>query len=338
MKQANRSTPQWLRSMAGLAAFSAIAAFAPFLAQAQTAAPVTQAVAPQLKTQVPGYYRMQLGDFTVTALYDGFIDIDTKLLVNTTQADLQKLLARMFQQSPKVQTAVNTYLVHTGSQLVLIDTGTAKTFGPDLGFVLDNLKAAGYAPEQVSTVLLTHMHPDHANGLLTPDGKPAFPNAKVLVAKKESDFWLDAKIASAAPKDAQAFFKMANDASSPYRAGKQWQTFEGTAAVVPGITPVALPGHTPGHTGYLIESKGAKLLIWGDIIHNYASQLVNPNIAIEFDTDKKQAVATRKMIFKRAATEKLLVAGMHLPFPGIGHIRPEPRGYAWVPVEYGPIR
>lgn len=300
--------------------------------------PAAFAGAPQAKTQVPGFYRMMVGDFEITALYDGFIDIDVKALRNATAQQIQSHLARLFQEGPKVQTAVNAYLVNTGQQLLLVDAGTAKVFGPSLGFLLDNLKAAGYEASQVDAVLLTHLHPDHANGLLTADGKIAFPNARVLVQKEEADFWLSEAIAAKAPKDAQPFFKMAVDATAPYRASNKFETFAKNAALFPGVTAVAAPGHTVGHTGYLIESKGQRLLIWGDLVHNYATQLANPNIAIEFDTDPKTAIATRKAMFRRAAKEKLMVAGMHLPFPGIGRLRARGETYVWVPVEFGPLR
>lgn len=295
------------------------------------------AAAPVQKTQVPGYYRMIVGDFEVTALYDGYIDLDSALLKNTTPKEVQSLLARMFVQGPKVQTAVNAYLVNTGRQLVLIDAGAAKLFGPSLGYVVDNLKAAGYDPAQVDVVLITHLHGDHVNGLVA-DGKPVFPNAEIWSAQADTDFWLNPEVAAKAPKDAQPFFKMAQDAAAPYQKSGRWKTFAAEQEIVPGIASVVAPGHTPGHTGYLLSSGDRKLLIWGDIVHNHAVQFVRPQVAIEFDVDKKQAVATRKKLLARVAKEKLMVAGMHLPFPGIGHVRAEGKGYAWVPVEFGPIR
>src|SRR5687768_4594738 len=170
---------------------------------ALTAAVPAHAAPPaQQKTQVPGYYRMALGAFEVTALYDGYIDLDPKILTNISAEDTQTLLARMFLSStPGVQTAVNGYLIHTGSRLVLVDTGAGTAFGPTLGVITANIRAAGYDPAQIDTVLLTHLHPDHANGLLTPDGKPAFPNAEVRVAKADADFWLDEAVAAKAPED-----------------------------------------------------------------------------------------------------------------------------------------
>jgi glyoxylase-like metal-dependent hydrolase (beta-lactamase superfamily II) len=296
------------------------------------------AEAPLAKAQAPGYYRLMLGDFEITALYDGVIDLDTKLLHNTNPKEVQALLARMFVQGPKVQTAVNAYLINTGSKLMLVDAGAAGLFGPTLGNVITNLKASGYDPDQVDAVLITHLHGDHMNGLLTADGKPAFPKAEVWSAQADNDFWLSEEVAAKAPKDFQPFFKMARDAAAPYRQTAKWKTFEKDREILPGVSSVAAYGHTPGHSGYLLQSGGQRLLIWGDLVHNHAVQFARPHVAIEFDTDKKLAVAARKKLFARAAKEKLLVGSMHLPFPGIGHVRAEGKGYAWVPVEFGPVQ
>ncbi len=295
------------------------------------------AEAPQQKTQVPGYYRLMLGQFEVTALYDGAIDLDEKLLKNIDKRDIQRLLAREFLKGPKVQTAVNAYLVNTGNKLILVDAGAAKLFGPGLGNIVDNLKAAGYTPEQVDTVLITHLHGDHINGLVTPDGQRVFANAEVWSAKADNDFWLSEAIAAQAPKDFQPFFKMSRDAAAPYLAAGKWKTFDSDRELLAGVSSVDTHGHTPGHASYLFQSGDQRLLVLGDLVHNHAVQFARPEVAFEFDNDPKQAVATRKRVFHKAAREKLMVAGMHLPFPGVGHVRKEAKGYAWVPAEFAPL-
>jgi glyoxylase-like metal-dependent hydrolase (beta-lactamase superfamily II) len=300
--------------------------------------PLAHAEAPKVLTQVPGYYRMMLGQFEITALYDGSLDLDTKLLHNTTPTELNKLLARMFVGNPKMQTAVNAYLINTGSNLVLVDAGAAKLFGPSLGFILQNMKAAGYDPGQVDTVVITHLHPDHVGGVTDADGKQIFPKAKILVAREDDDFWLSRQVADSSPEKMQPFFKLARDAAAPYQQAGQWQTFTEGSILVPGIKAVKANGHTPGHTAFAVESDGQKLLIWGDLVHTHTVQFARPGVSIEFDVDQKQAIATRKSLFKAMAESKSLVAGMHLPFPGLGHVRADGKGsYSWVPIEFAPL-
>lgn len=289
------------------------------------------------KTQVPGYYRMALGNIEVTALFDGATQLDPKLLKNTSAQEVAKLHARMFVKGPTLQIAVNAYLINSGGKLVLVDAGAAKVLGPKLGQIVTNLKAAGHTPEQVNVVLLTHLHGDHVAGLVDAEGKAVFANAQIWSAKADNDFWLSEEIAAKAPKEFQPFFKMARDAAAPYLKTGQWKTYATDQELLPGIASVAANGHTPGHSGYLVGTGEDRLLIWGDIVHNHAVQFARPQVAIEYDNDPKAAVATRKAIFAKAAREKLLVAGMHLPFPGIGHVRKEASGYSWVPIDFAPL-
>lgn len=297
------------------------------------------AEAAQLKTQVPGYYRTMVGKAEVTALFDGAIELDSSLLKNASQKEIQRLLARMFANYPKMQTGVNAFLINTGDKLVLVDTGAAKLFGPTLGQVLENLKASGYRPEQVDAVLITHLHADHFGGLVGADGQPVFPNAQAWVPKADADFWLSPEIAAKVPADKQMFFKLARDVAAPLIAAGKWKTFSEGDALAGGFKAVPSPGHTPGHTAYQLDSDGQRLLLWGDLMHNAAVQFANPDVTIEFDVDQKQAAASRRKLYKMTATDKSLVAGAHLPFPGLGHVRAEAKGsYAWVPVEFGPVK
>lgn len=303
--------------------------------------PLAASAAPVAKqqTQVPGFYRMVLGELEVTALYDGYADLDPQALKGASAEEIQSLLARMFVESSKgMQTAVNAYLINTGSQLVLVDAGTAQCFGPTLGMIQANLKAAGYEPAQVDTVLLTHLHPDHACGLLNDEGQVAFPNATVHVPQAEADYWLSAEVMAKAPEAGQGMFKMAQAAVAPYVAAERLKPYGEQGPGIAGVTSVASHGHTPGHSGYLFGSGEQRLLVWGDIVHSHAVQFARPEVSIEFDVDSAQAIASRQEVLADAALDKLWVAGAHLPFPGIGHVRAEGEGYAWVPVEYGPLR
>lgn len=308
-----------------------IAAFA-------TPLPFAYAGAEMARTQVPGYYRLQLGTFEVTALYDGSLGADVKVLKNTTPAELEHLLSRMFVGYPEVQTAVNAYLVNTGTNLVLVDAGAAKLYGPTLGFVVQNLKAAGYNPAQVDTVVITHLHADHVGGLNDASGQPVFPNATILSPQADNDYWLSQEIADRSPTEMRASFKMMRDAAAPYLATGKWRSFAPDSVLVPGIRAVEANGHTPGHTAYAIESKGENLLIWGDVVHAHAVQFANPGVSIEWDTDQEQAIVTRRKLMDMMAKSKSLVAGMHLPFPGIGHVRADGKDrYSWIPIEFAPM-
>lgn len=288
--------------------------------------------------QVAGFYRLALPDMTVTALYDGNNLIDRQLLKGASAEEIQALLDHMFiGDSEKMQTAVNAYLIESAGKRVLIDTGSGQCFGPALGKLHDNLKAAGYQPEQIDLVLLTHLHPDHACGLRNAAGERAFSNAEVKVAQGEANYWLSEAAEKQAPAEHQGMFRMAREAVQPYKNAGRFSTFKRGDILLPGLQVIATPGHTPGYVSYRFEAGDQHLLVWGDIIHNHAVQFPRPDIAIEFDSDSQQAIATRREALALAAQNRLWVAGAHLPFPGIGHVRAEQQGYAWVPVEYKPL-
>ena len=296
-----------------------------------------QAAAPQVKTQAPGYYRVMLGDFEVTALSDGSVALPVdKLLTGTTPAKTQKALARSFLKAP-LDTSVNGYLVNTGTKLVLIDTGAAGLFGPTLGNLLVNLKAAGYQPEQVDEIYITHMHADHVGGLMAGD-KLAFPNAIVRADQHDADFWLSQANLDKAPADAKGFFQGAMASLNPYVSAGKFKAFDGDTELVPGIKAVAARGHTPGHSIYKVESNGQKLVLWGDLMHVAAVQFAEPAVTIQFDTDSKNAAIQRKRAYADAAKQGYMVGSAHVSFPGLGHLRAQGKGYEWVPVNYNGLK
>ena len=307
------------------------------IAGALLLAAAAHAAAPQLKTQAPGFYRVMLGDFEVTALSDGTValPVDT-LLTNTTKAKSDKTLARNFLKSP-VETSVNGYLINTGTKLVLVDTGAAGLFGPTLGRLAESLKAAGYQPEQVDEIYLTHMHPDHVGGLMAGD-KMAFPNAIVRADQHDADFWLSQANLDKAPADAKGFFQGAMASLNPYVAAGKFRPFNGSTDLMPGVKAIAAPGHTPGHSIYVVESAGQKLVLWGDLMHVAAVQFPEPSVTIQFDTDSKTAAVQRKRAYADAARHGYLVGSAHLSFPGLGHLRAEGKGYAWVPLNYSGLK
>ncbi len=297
-------------------------------ARAQSAA--TPAMA---QGQAPGWYRMMLGSFQVTALSDGTVKLPVdKLLTGIAPATLQGLLARSYLKAP-VETSVNGYLIHTGSKLGHIDTGAAGLFGPTLGRLLGNLKAAGYQPEQVNEIYITHMHPDHVGGLLA-DGKMAFPNAVVRADLREGDFWLSPANLEKAAADAKGFFQGAMASLNPYVAAGKLKPFDGETELVPGIRAIPARGHTPGHTVYAVESQGHKLVVWGDLMHVASVQFARPATTIAFDVDAKSAAPQRQKNYADAAKKGYFVAVAHVSFPGIGQLRADGRGYDWVPTTY----
>lgn len=291
------------------------------------------AAAPQVKTQAPGYYRLMLGSFEVTALNDGTLDLPVDQLMDKAKpGTVVKALERSFLKPP-VETSVNAYLINTGSKLVLIDTGAAGLFGPTAGRLMANLKAAGYQPEQVDEIYITHLHPDHAGGLLQ-DGQPAFPNAVVRMDQRDADFWLNPANADKVSKGQTGFFAGLIAALKPYQEAGRVRPFSGETELVPGIRTVSTYGHTPGHTVYMVESGGQRLAVWGDLMHVAAVQFPDPSVTINFDHDSKAAMPQRQKAFADAARQGYWVAVAHVSFPGIGHLRKEGKGFAWVPVNY----
>ena len=290
------------------------------------------AAAPQLRTQAPGFYRTMLGDFEITALSDGTVDLDVAKLLAEPAAKTDAALAKAFVHGP-LETSVNAYLVNTGTRLVLIDAGAGTLFGPTLGKLLASLKAAGYQPEQIDDVFVTHMHPDHVGGL-SANGVRVFPNATLHADKRDSDFWLSQANLDKAAADSKGFFQGAMASVNPYVAAGKYQPFEADGEPVPGIRTLASYGHTAGHTSYLVESKGQQLLVVGDLIHVAAVQFADPGVTIAFDSDAKAAALSRTAVFGMAATDDALVGAAHLQFPGMGHLRAAGKSWQWVPVNY----
>jgi glyoxylase-like metal-dependent hydrolase (beta-lactamase superfamily II) len=292
-----------------------------------------------VKTQAPAYYRLMVGDFEVTAISDGTVKLPMlKLLTNAKPEKLSAALKAGFLKET-VETSVNTYLVNTGNKLVLIDTGAAGLFGPTLGNLLSNLKASGYQPEQIDEIYITHMHADHVGGLMA-GAALAFPNAVLRIDKADTDFWLSVENMNSAPEGAKGFFQGAMASVNPYVIAGKLKTFSGETELVPGIHSQAAYGHTPGHSAYLVESKGERLELWGDLMHVAAVQFENPSVSIQFDTDSKAAAAARKAAYAEAAKSGSLVGLTHVAFPGLGHLRAAPggKGYIWVPLNYSSLK
>ena len=309
----------------------------PLIVALAAVAGTTFAAGPMIKTQAPGYYRIMLGDFEVTAISDGTVKLPMKDLLNAPAAKVDAALKKNFISYP-VETSVNAYLINTGSKLVLVDTGAAGLFGPTLGNLMANLKASGYQPEQVDEIYITHMHPDHVGGLMNGTAM-AFPNATLRIDKADTDFWLSEAKMKAAPKDSQDFFQGAMASVNPYVAAGKLKTFEGGTELVPGIKAMATHGHTAGHSVYAVESKGQKLMLWGDLMHVAAVQFDDPSVTIKFDTETKAAAKERIKAYADAAKDGYLVGSSHIAFPGLGHVRKASgKSFTWVPMNYTSLK
>lgn len=307
------------------------------LASLTLATATSFAAAPLQQTSAPGYYRLMVGAFEVTALSDGTVDLPVdQLLTNTTPDAVNAALAASFATSP-LETSDNAFLINTGEKLILVDSGAGNLFGPTLGKLLANLEASGYQPDQIDEVLLTHMHPDHLGGLVT-EGKAAFPNAIVHAAKADADYWLSQANLDAAPDDQKGFFQGAIGSLQPYVETGRLQTFAAPAEIATGVHAVALPGHTAGHSAYLVQSEGQNLLIWGDVVHVEAIQFAHPDVTIGFDSDTGEAAGARATLFADVVENGYLIAGAHLSFPGLGHVREQGDAYEWVPANYSVMR
>lgn len=293
---------------------------------------LAHAAPPMAGGQAPGWFRMKLGSFEVTALNDGIFQLPVDKLLQTTDTGL---VARRLQSAYlglPLATSVNAFLIHTGEKLVLVDAGHAGAGGAPTGLLLGHLRASGYTPEQVDEVYITHFHGDHLNGLVDKDGKAAFPNAIVRADQRESGFWLGD--ASKAPEGARGSMANAQRVLKPYLDAGRYKAFDGATELVKGVRAMPTYGHTPGHSIYMVESGADKLVIWGDLMHVAAVQFKNPEVTIQFDSDPKAAAPQRIAQYQEAAKGGYYVAVAHVSFPGIGRLRADGGGYEWLPVNY----
>jgi glyoxylase-like metal-dependent hydrolase (beta-lactamase superfamily II) len=287
------------------------------------------------ENQIPGIYHRRIGDLIVTALSDGRLERSHEMMLNVSAEEAQRYLDAAFR--PGFVLSVNAFVIRSAAEPdrspVLIETGSGAYLGPAAGHLSANLAAAGIAPESIATILLTHMHPDHSAGLTDmTTGRANYPNAELVVHENEPRHWFDdAAMARGTDREKKLMFQQAREQTAAYRG--RMSTFRGAEhAVLAGVTAVACHGHTPGHTAFLIESAGQRLLIWGDVVHMPEVQVPRPEVSMVVDVDPSAAVVSRRRIFDLAASERLLVTGMHMHFPGFGHIaRDHASAFRFVP-------
>ena len=294
------------------------------------------AKAPAANTAAPGIYRYRIGALELTALYDGiwYRPITDKFIRNAPFAEVEHALADAYMPADKLTTPFTTLIVNTGKKLVLIDTGTGGQISPTAGALGDNLAAAGIDPHAVDQIVISHFHPDHINGIKDKDNALVFPNAEIMVPAPEWAFWMDDANMNAAPADGKLTFR--NQRRIFADIARNVTQYRPGADVAPGIATLPAPGHTPGHTVFAIHSGDQSLMVLSDTAQHPAIFARHPNWVAAFDVDGAAAVTTRKMLFDRAAADRMLVTGYHFPFPACGHLIKTATGYEHVPVEWQP--
>lgn len=299
------------------------------------AATGARAAQPQSGQQAAGFYRYKVGSLEVTAINDGFFTRATEGFVKNAQDDdVKKALAEAFIPQDKVFIPFTTLVVNTGSKLVLLDTGTGDMGPPTAGTWLANFKAAGFDPANVDTILISHFHGDHINGLRLKDGSARFPNAEVMVPEAEWAYWMDdAKMASA-PDPLKNNFNNVRRVFGPM--GKNVNRFAWDKEPISGITTIAAPGHTPGHTAFAIHSGNAKLIAMSDTTNNPVLFVRNPDWSAVFDMDGPTAVQSRRKLLDMTASERMQASFYHAAFPATGFIAKDGNRFQMVPVTWQP--
>lgn len=298
----------------------------------------TQAAAPPLGPSTPTHYRFAFGDFEVTNILDAGAVIDGPWpIVGEDQPpqEVERLMRQHLLPEKRFQPGFTPTLVNTGRELILFDTGNgADGFVPRPygGWLARMLEPAGFTPEQIDVVVLTHGHPDHIGGVME-RGAPLFPNARYVMGDVEYDFW-SAEDRLAAPEESNEYKSAVLFRANVAPLAERMSFVAPDGEVAPGIRAIQAYGHTPGHLAFHLESQGRRLLLWGDCAHHEVASLARPDWHAFFDMDKEQGAATRRRIYDMAATERLLVAGYHTTFPSLGFVEREGRGYRWLPVTY----
>src|SRR6266545_7012208 len=299
---------------------------------------VAATAAPPAGKQAPSFYRSKLGDFEITVVNDGAraIPLPASFVRNVPNEQVLAAAEAAYMPKGSIIAPFNPIVVNTGAKLVLIDTGYGPGIAPTVGLLPATLAAAGIDPKSIDIVLISHMHGDHVLGLKTPDGALAFPNAEIKVPAVDWAFWMSDDNMSRAPEGFQKASFGFNRKIFSNLADKVTR-FEWGKEVAPGITAVETSGHTPGHSSFVIASEAGRLFFQGDVSIVPDLFLRNPEWQVMFDSEPDKAVQTRRRIYDMASAEKILVAGYHFPFPGLGYIEKAGSGYRLVPAAWNPV-
>lgn len=323
--------------LAGAAAFGAAAALSPL------AVSTVRAAAPASGAQAPGFYRYKVGSFECTSINDGARTFPMPDAFVKNVPKEQALAAAEAAYMPKGMVTVpfNPQLINTGSKLVLIDCGNGvanlESSKGAVGRTLQNLAAAGVDPKSIDVVLMSHLHPDHTNGIRAADGSMAFPNAEIMVPAKDWEFWMSDDNAAKAESNAMMKNYFANVRKIYAGIENKVTKYDWDKEVVTGITSIGTPGHTPGHTSFALVSGNSRALIQADVTNIPEFFLRNPDWHVAYDVDPMTAQATRHKFYDMASSEKAMVVGFHFTFPSIGHVEKDGSKYRLVPVAWNPV-
>ena len=291
--------------------------------------------APVATTQAPSFYRIKLGDAQVTLLHDGArsFPMPDGFVRNVPKADALAAAGQAFMPEGKVTVPFNPTLINTGSKLVLIDTGNGPAPDGAVGRLFANLAAAGVSSDDIDLVVISHLHPDHTNGLIGADGKVVFSKAEIKAPAKEWAFWMsDENMAKANDPVTKNYFANTRKVLTPIK--DRIGTYDWDKEVAPGIIALGTPGHTPGHTSFIVTSGKDKLMVQSDVTNIPSFFLQHPDWHVMYDYDADQAQATRHRFYDMAAADKILIAGYHFPFPSAGHVERVGADYRLVPLAW----
>jgi glyoxylase-like metal-dependent hydrolase (beta-lactamase superfamily II) len=323
--------------LAGVAAIGAATALIPFAGSASHAA------VPPAGAQAPGFYRYKVGSFECTSINDGArsFPMPDSFVTNVPKAEALAAADAAYMPPGMVTVPFNPQLVNTGGKLVLIDSGNGiATFEPTKGAVgrtLQNLAAAGVDAKTIDVVLMSHLHPDHTNGIRAADGSMAFPNAEIMVPAKDWEFWMSEENAAKAQSNEMMKNYFANVKKIYAGIESKVTKYDWGKEIIPGITSIEAPGHTPGHTAFAIASGNSKILIQSDVTNIPEFFLRNPDWHVAYDVDPELAQTTRHKFYDMASAEKALVVGFHFTFPSMGHVEKDGTKYRLVPIAWNPV-